>query len=281
MANETKEKISDSLQSSLQLKITIPLSEETKKLHVREFVKTKLSLPTLKKLSKLDTKYDPDALNKYAENVWHISKIDVKVSNSKEEMQLTLTPYTDSIQQEVQDLASFTETKSSSNNNSNNNSGSGSTINDNELKGDKFLKDIVKKAIGSKKDIKSQANACFEYFKKNHVYNYYYDFKRGGKNFKKTWNTRGLNCGDGAFAIGEMLHCLGLKPEMRLGFKRAPSGESGNHDWIVVEIDGKRYYCDQSGGEGSHNTRVFSTSSGNKSVWGGDGNGGRIVQTWK
>ena len=271
MANETKEKITDSLQSSLQLKVSIPLSEETKKLHCREFVKTKLSVPTLQKLAKLGAKYDPDALNDYAENVWYISKLDVKVSNSKEEMQLTLSPYSDSISREVQDLASFTEQKSSSNKNKNKTTSS-STINDNELKGDDFLKGIVKKAIGSKKDILSQAKACHEYFKKNHVYNYYYDFKRGGQNFKKTWNTRGLNCGDGAFAIGEMLHCIGLKPEMRLGH---------NHYWIVVDIDGKTYYCDQSGAEGAHNTRVLSASSGNNSVWGGQGNTGSVRKTWK
>ena len=266
MANETKEQISESLHESLQLKISIPLSEKTKKLHCRELVKTKLSLPTLKKLSKLGAKYDPDALNDYAENVWYISKLDVKVSNSTEEMELTLTPYADSISQEVQELAGFKETKSSSNSNNS------SSVNDKDLKGDDFLKGIVKKAIGSKKDILSQAKACHEYFKKHHTYAYYYDFQRGGQNFKKTWNTKGLNCGDGAFAIGEMLYCLGLKPEMRLGH---------SHYWIVVEIDGKTYYCDQSGQEGCHNTRVLSTSSGDRSVWGGQGNSGSIRKTWK
>jgi hypothetical protein len=55
-----------------------------------------------------------------------------------------------------------------------------------------------------------------------------------------------------------MFKCIGLHPMILNGH---------SHYWIQVEIDGKTYYCDQAGSEGSHNmctngkSRIMSTCS--------------------
>lgn len=257
----TEQEIQTAVKDILELKITIPLSNETKKLHTRQFIKTNITLPTLRKLASLNRAYDLDTLNTYKASTWNINKIDIKVNNNNNEMTLTLTPYSTDISSEVQALSGFTE----------NSTGKKKIDNDDtELQGSSYLKKVVSTAIKGKKDLLSQAKACHEYFKKKHKYQYYFDFQHG-KNFEKTWRDGSLNCGDGAICICHMFNCLGLSPEMRLGH---------GHYWVVVDIKGKTYYCDQSGLEGHSTTRVLSTSPGDKSVWGGQGNTGKVV-SWK
>ena len=104
------------------------------------------------------------------------------------------------------------------------------------------------------------AKACYKYYQDHHVYKrdstaVEEDYKRG---FKSLWNQTGQSCGPGAACLYYMFNAIGLDPKIMNGH---------NHYWIQVEIDGKTYYCDQAGGEGTHNmctngkSRIMSTCS--------------------
>lgn len=269
MVSENAQTLSDDVSSLMDLKITIPLSKATKYLHTNDFIKTEISLPTLRKMAKLDKSYNKNDLNNFTNNVWNISKIDIKVSNSKEDITLTLSPYAKSTSDEMKTLLGFKETKNKTSNTQ--------TNNNTEITGDAYLKDIVSKAIGSKKDIKSQALACYKYYQDHHVYELTStDVKaQYNRSFKSLWEQKSQSCGPGAATLAKMFKSIGLHGEILNGH---------NHYWVKVEINGKSYYCDQAGAEGTHNQdktggrRVMSTSKGDHTVWGGASGGSVRVE---
>lgn len=75
---------------------------------------------------------------------------------------------------------------------------------------------------------------------------------------------------DGAITLANLFYCIGLDPVMKLGH---------GHYWIEVKCEGKTWYCDQSGAEGSKNWRTIGTSGGNNNVWKGTGDGSTV--SWK
>lgn len=263
MVSENAQTLSDNVSSLIDLKITLPLSKATKYLHTNDFIKTEISLPRLKKMAKLDKSYNKNDLNSFTNNVWNVSKIDIKVSNSKEDITLTLSPYAKSSSSEMKTLLGFKETK--------NKNSSTQTNNNTEISGDAYLKDIVSKAIGSKKSIKEQAFACYYYYQKNHVYELVEtDVKaQYDRSFKSLWEQKRHSCGPGAATLAKMFKALGLHGEILNGHW---------HYWVRVEIEGTSYYCDQAGDVGAHNTRKISTSKGNGTVWHGASGGSVRVE---
>ena len=242
-----------------EVTITIPLSNVTKKLHARMFIQTKLSLPELQNMKKLGQIFKTNAYfynDKYVKNVWFIKKTKVTVTPTDKSMTLTLLPFNDSYESEASTLAGLTE---------NNTQESTATV---QIKGDSFLQDIVKKAIGTKTDIEDMAIACYKYYQNHHVYeltstDVVAQYNRG---FKSLWNQYKQSCGPGAATLYYMFKAIGLDPKIMNGHY---------HYWIQVEINGKTYYCDQAGAEGTHNVdktgsnRVMSTSTGDHTVYGG------------
>jgi hypothetical protein len=256
--------LTNGLTDLAEVTITIPLSKVTKKLHSRMFIKTQLSLPELQNMKQLGEIFKANAYfynNKYVKNVWFIKKTKITCSSKEESMTLTLTPFNDSYESEANTLSGLTEQKNKTQ--TTNSTGSSTPTSTTDVKlstKDPFLADIVKKAIGTKTDKLAMAKACYKYYQDHHVYKYDStsvedDYKRG---FKSLWNQRGQSCGPGAACLYYMFNAIGLDPKIMNGH---------NHYWIQVEIDGKTYYCDQAGSEGSHNmctngkSRIMSTCS--------------------
>lgn len=261
--------LTSGIEDIAEVTITIPLSNITKKLHTRMFIKTKLSLPELQNMKELGQIFKANAYyynDKYVKNVWFIKKIKINVSNSKEEMTLTLLPFNDSYESEANTLSGLTQQKNKTSSSTSTASSTSDVTLSKILSGDEqeYLEDIVKKAIGTKTDKEAQALAIYKYYQDNHVYQLYCCMT--SSSFKTLWNKRGHNCGDGARTLAYMFKCIGLEPHIMNGH---------HHFWIQVEINGKTYYCDQAGAEGTHNmctngkSRVMSTGTGHCVVYGG------------
>ena len=257
-----------------EVTLTVPLSKITKKIHPRMFIKTKLSLPQLQNMKQLGQIFKANAYyynSQYVKNVWFVKKTKISVTPTDASMTLTLSPFNDSYEAEANTLAGLTEQKNKTSTSNTANTTSEVKLNCN----DSYLQDIVKKAIGTKTDIEQMALACYKYYQDNHVYKLdstwvVDDYNRG---FKSLWEQYGQSCGPGAATLYYMFKCIGLSPKILNGH---------NHYWIAVDINGKTYYCDQAGSEGSHNmctngkSRVMSTSTDYCTVF-GEATGGDIV----
>ena len=271
--------LTEGLNDIAEVTITVPLSKVTKNIHARMFIETQLSLPELQNMKQLGQIFKANAYyynNQYVKNVWFIKKTKVSVSPTDKSMTLTLTPFNDSYKSEADTLAGLTEQKNKTSSSGTSNNTKNTISNVNICTKDKFLADIVKKAIGTKTDKLGMAMACYKYYQDKHIYKLNStwvidDYNRG---FKSLWNQYSHSCGPGAATLYYMFSCIGLDPKIMHGHE---------HYWIQVEIDGKTYYCDQAGSEGSHNMctngkrRVMSTSTGHCTVFGG-ATGGTIVK---
>ena len=262
-STEVISQLTDGITDIAEVTITIPLSEVTRNIHTRMFIQTKLSLPQLQNMKQLGQIFKANAYyynDKYVKNVWFVKKTRITNSPKEKSMTLTLLPFNDSSLQEAQTLKQATQKKNKTAN---------TKTTKTEISGDKFLKSIVKKAIGTKTSKEAQAKAIHKYYTRNHVYQYKEtdvreQYKRG---FKTLWNQNAHSCGPGAATLYYMLKSIGLDPQIVHGHK---------HFWIQVEINGTTYYCDQSGQSGKHCTRTMGTSTSSKTVWGG-ATGGSIV----
>ena len=272
---QLKSELTNGITDVAEVTLTIPLSDITKKIHPRMFIKTKLALPQLQNMKQLGKIFMANAYfynNQYVKNVWFVKKTKISVTPTDASMTLTLSPFNDSYEAEANTLAGLTEQK---------NKTKSSTTTDNTVSNvkvcdnDAYLKDIVQKAIGTKTDIEQMALACYKYYQDNHVYKLdstwvVDDYNRG---FKSLWEQYGQSCGPGAATLYYMFKCIGLSPKILNGH---------NHYWIAVDINGKTYYCDQAGSEGSHNmctngkSRIMSTSTDYCTVY-GEATGGDIV----
>ena len=265
---ELKQELTKGLTEVAEVTITIPLSNITKNIHTRMFIKTKLSLPELQNMKQLGQIFKANAYyydDAYVKNVWYVKKTKVEVSPTGKSMTLTLSPFNDSYEAEAQTLKSLTEQKNKTKTSSTNTASKTSEV---KLEGDSYLQDIVKKAIGTKTDPKEMAFAIYDYYNDNHVYSWDStavedDYARG---FKSLWEQHGQSCGPGAACLFYMFKCVGLHPMIMNGH---------NHYWIQMEVDGTTYYCDHAGAEGAKNSRRIGTSTGNDTVWQG-ANGGTI-----
>lgn len=263
---EAKTDIAESIRDVVSIEITIPLSSVTRKISVRQFIKTNLTLPTLVNMKELGKifKFTSGAYNSYyVQNKWYVQKTKISVKNGEETMTLTLSPFIDSIDSEKSLLAGMKQSKTKKT------KSKSSSTDSVKITGDAFLQDIVRKAIGSKTDKKAMAIACYKYYQDHHVYQLVSttvenDVARG---FKSLWNQYRQSCGPGAATLYYMFKAIGLHPKIWNGH---------GHYWVSVDIDGKTYYCDQAGDPGTHNLctngkrrNMTTCASCHCTVWGG------------
>ena len=250
-----------------EVTLTVPLSKITKKIHPRMFIKTKLSLPQLQNMKQLGQIFKANAYyynSQYVKNVWFVKKTKISVTPTDASMTLTLSPFNDSYEAEANTLAGLTEQKNKTKSSTNNTDNTVSNVK--VCDNDPYLKDIVQKAIGTKTDPVDMAYAIYDYYNNNHVYSYDStavedDYARG---FKSLWEQHGQSCGPGAATLFYMFKCVGLSPKIMNGHE---------HYWIMMDINGKTYYCDHAGAEGAQNTRRIGTSTGNDTVFEGANDG--------
>ena len=265
---QLKQELTKGIADIAEVTITIPLSKITKNIHTRMFIKTKFSTPELQNMGQLGQIFKANAYfynSQYVKNVWFVKKTKVSVTNTDESMTLTLSPFNDSYESEANTLKGLTEQKSKTKT-SNGDNGKNSITNVQVCSDDAFLKEIVQKAIGTKTDPVDMAYALYDYYNENHVYSWDStavedDYARG---FRSLWEQHGQSCGPGAACLFYMFKCVGLHPKIMNGHE---------HYWIMMDIDGKTYYCDHAGGEGAQNTRRIGTSTGNDTVWEGANDG--------
>lgn len=261
---QAREVMADSLISMLDFTITIPLTDLTKKIHTNSFIKLNQELfnaDSLWRIYRDMGKTSASRNTSFRKGYWYVQETEVNHKNNTMKLKLLALPSVPNYSKTDMDFngTGVTVAKTSSNNS-----------NKVKLRGDKYCQKIVKKAIGTANTKLSMAKKCDDYFKKNHVYTRYNDFHHG-KNFKKTWNAKAMNCGDGAVCLCNMFYTIGLDPKMLLSPDAA-------HYIVKVKIDGKWYYCDQSGAEGAHTNRRLSTNAKN-SVWNGYSTGSE--RSWK
>ena len=262
-----KQELTKGIADVAEVTLTVPLSKVTKNIHPRMFIKTKLSLPQLQNMKQLGQIFKANAYyydSEYVKNVWFVKKTKISVSPTDASMTITLSPFNDSYEAEANTLAGLTEQKNKTKSTTTNNTNTVSNVK--VCENDAFLKDIVQKAIGTKTDPVDMAYALYDYYNNNHVYSYDStsvedDYARG---FRSLWEQHGQSCGPGAACLYYMFKCVGLSPKIMNGH---------NHYWIMMEINGKTYYCDHAGAEGAQNSRRIGTSTGNDTVWEGANDG--------
>ena len=262
-----KQELTKGIADVAEVTLTVPLSKVTKKIHPRMFIKTKLSLPQLQNMKQLGQIFKANAYyydSEYVKNVWFVKKTKISVSPTDASMTITLSPFNDSYEAEANTLAGLTEQKNKTKSTTTNNTNTVSNVK--VCENDAFLKDIVQKAIGTKTDPVDMAYALYDYYNNNHVYSYDStsvedDYARG---FRSLWEQHGQSCGPGAACLYYMFKCVGLSPKIMNGH---------NHYWIMMEINGKTYYCDHAGAPGAQNSRRIGTSTGNDTVWEGANDG--------
>lgn len=276
------EEIINSVRDLYSLKLKIPLGNPNLKLiHTNQFLFTELptdvfTLANMEIISNaLNSKYT--RFSGYKLNRWYIEAVTITNDNSNFNMELDLNPFASNFTKYTEDMRNIEKayTDSFNNNQTSNNTQkkivksttTGITLHDVKglSKSDKaYVKTIVSKAlqkVNNPQNKVQQAKAIHEYYKANHVYAKYYDHpKYDSKGFEGCWKANQHNCGDGAWILRDMFLCLGFNCNTKLGHK---------HYWCEVYIDGKTYYCDQSGGVGQHNWRSFSAKYNNNSVWQG------------
>jgi hypothetical protein len=280
---DAQDKMAESLINLVDFKITLPLTKKTKNIRTNSFI-------YLQGFDFLDSyRYIYEMMGSpraarhipYRRGFWYVKAVKITYNKTQQTMELTLTP-----------LATVYNSKISENNETSTATTTRQTTSTtpqrtrreavklHKVKGckdQKFLEDIVKKAIGTKTDIEKQAIACYKYYQSNHVYHEYNtsvvdQYNRG---FKALWNQKSHSCGPGAATLSYMFKCLGLKPQIILG-------HNNTHYWVRVKINGKTYYCDQAGAEGTNNLctngkrRKMSTRTGHCVVYGG-ATGGHVV----
>ena len=273
--NIAREEMANSLINMLDFTITIPLTEDTKNIHTNSFIRLNQDLVTADNLFDIYSAMGKTTASRnvnFRKNYWYVEETEVSYKNKTMKLKLLALPsvpkYDKNDMNNNSSSTNKTVNKTSTNNKSNNNSFTGNV----KLRGDKYCQEIVKKAIGTANNQLTMAKKCDDYFKKNHVYTKYYNFNYG-KNFKKTWNHNALNCGDGAVCLCNMFYTIGLEPKMLLS-------PDTKHYFVKVKIDGKWYYCDQSGSEKAHTNRRLSTSHAHSvSVWNGYSTGSE--KSWK
>ena len=109
---------------------------------------------------------------------------------------------------------------------------------------------LVREVVGNENDVLKRCKKMHEYWRWKKVWTYYTNMRYTGgsvANLEKQWSRRGFNCGDGANYLSAFYACCGAKTGIYLTYDSA-------HYIVKVEINGKTYWCDHSGGEGAHNT---------------------------
>ena len=265
---EALEKLTEHNRDFLKLDITLPLGNKAlKNVHTNQYLFTELSenfsLANWTILAKaLNAK--SNRYSGYVENRWYIESntITVDLESNKAEMKLGVNAFPSSYEnylkanKEYQDA--FKEEGSNNNNNGNGNQNTTNavTTGDNPTVKDgwwgKWVTEMVRKNVGTETDVLKKCKIMCDVFKKHAIYEGYNNMQKTGgsvNNLEPVWNAnKHLNCGDGANFLSAFMSCCGATTSILLTYDYA-------HYIVRVRIDGKDYWCDQAGLEGSHDTR--------------------------
>ena len=260
--SEAREAMADSLLNILDFSITIPLTSVTSRIHTNSFIKLNQELFKADELFEIYTQMKKTTASRYTQfrkGYWYVAETEVSYKDQTMKLKLLALPSVPNYDKD--DM------------NADNNSDKSKTVNKDDTansdfqlkdvpclgKSDNvFLKDIVKKAIGTASTDLARAKNIYNYYNERHVYQGYSCMKHS--TFKAGWNDGSLNCGDGARVLSMMFKCIGLDPQI---------GNGHNHFWVRVKIDGKYYYCDQAGSPGARNSRTLGSAGSNANVWKG------------
>ena len=273
--NQAREEMANSLINMLDFTITIPLTEHTKLIHTNSFIKLNQELVnanSLYDMYKAMGKTIASRNTDFRKGYWYVAETEVSYKYNTMKLKLLALPSVPKY--DKNDMSADKSSTSTGKTVGKATNTSSSNFKLKKIKGlssseQSFLEDIVKKAIGTANTDLTRAKNCYKYYQDNHVYtctstDVIAQYNRG---FKSLWKQYRQSCGPGAATLYYMFKCIGLSPKIMNGH---------NHYWIQVDIDGKTYYCDQAGSEGSHNMctngkrRIMSTSkTSHCTVWKG------------
>ena len=290
LRNEATKKVVDSVRDLYTAKITLPLGNPNLKLvHTNQFLFTELptnvfELTNLKVIAKaLNSTYS--RYSGYTINRWYIENSTITNDGKTAKMELDVNPFASNIIKYQDDLKNFENSyndavnakKQAEESKNKNKKKIKSVKTEPELKNVKgfskkdqaYIKKVVTAAFKARNYPKSeltQVFAIYDYYRDHHVYSRYECMKYMKKyGFEGCWKIKKHNCGDGAATMQAMFRCAGITADIFNGHY---------HFLIRLTINGKYWYCDQSGAGGSHNKRELSTN-GAKSVWGGVAGGSK------
>lgn len=269
LQSEALKKIYEHNRDYLSLTLTIPLGHEAlKEVHTNQWLFTNLPpefdlanwTVIAQALNSSVNRYE-----KYIKNKWYIEGVDINVdAGGKAEMKLTLNAFASSVSSYTEmaremkkaynDATSSTNSTSTTSNNSSKNTSKAVNNGNSTIKngwwGDWVTK-TVSSVVGSETDVLKRCKKIHEYFRwktKWTRYNNMVYTKGDVKKLEKQWYRHKFNCGDGANYLSAFYSCCGAKTGIYLSYDYA-------HYVVKVEINGKTYWCDHSGGEGMYNTR--------------------------
>lgn len=279
---EATKEIVKSIRDLISLKITLPLGNPNLKLvHTNQFLFTELPNDVFE-LANMET--ISTAMNSiysrfggYQVNRWYIEGVTITNNGGNATMDLDLNPYATDLEKYKENLQGLdqayvdaskqgvTTSATKTTNEVASTSIKFSKVSGQSASDQAYIESVVTTALknaGNPKDDLKRAKAIHEHYKKNHVYKRYCCMSSGG--FKSLWNEKSQNCGTGARTLCLMFKSIGLDCTIFNGH---------NHFWVRLTINGKYYYCDQSGSSGSSTTRVLGAGGGNGNVWKGTSGG--------
>ena len=246
--DEARDMMAESLIDLIDFKVTVPLSEKTKNIHTNTFIYFE-PLPYMEDMENLYSAMGKTKSTRYVayrKGYWYVKGVRITYADSKQEMELTLSPFPSVFNAQKLDSKTTTSTANATQNSNSNNKSSSKKKKSIEApswlsKSDReWAEKTVKKAIGTKKKELQKAKAIYNYFKNRYGYEGYRDLKyttpKGNreKGFKKG---RG-NCADGANILCTLMRTAGINARI----KHAP-----NHYIVKLKIDGKVYWVDNHG----------------------------------
>ena len=259
--NKALEKIVEHNRDFLKLDITLPLGNPAlKHVHTNQWLFTELP----KQFDLANWGIIADALNSnvnryegYVKNRWYVESVDINVDMSgKAEMKIGLNAFASTYKKYTDDYRSLekayneaTTKKTSGTKKTTNAVGKNTTVKDGWW--GKWVTELVKKTVGNETDTLKKCKKMHELFRWHVYYSKYNDMpKTGGSvnNLERVWNNDPyLNCGDGANFLSAFYAACGADTGIYLTYDSA-------HYIVRCTVNGHDYWCDQSGGEGAHNT---------------------------
>ena len=269
--DEARDLMAKSLIDLINFKVTVPLTSKTKNIHTNSFI----YFEPLPSMEKMDNIYTAMGRNKstrwvaYRKGYWYVKAVKVTYNDSKQEMELTLSPFPTVF--DAQDLSaknsSATNVKTVSKTNKQNTDNTQIKLKAPSWlpKSDrKWAEETVQKAIGTKKKPLQIAKAIYNYFKDHYGYSGYWDLKYTSPkgNRERAFKIGSGNCADGA----NILETLFLTAGLNARIKHPP-----NHYIVKLKIEGKTYWCDNVStkhwNKVWHNTTSGSEDNITKGAW--------------
>lgn len=281
---EAVKKIVESVRNLETLKITLPLGNPSLRyVHTNQFLFTELpedffKLANMAEIAKaINNSYS--RYSGYQLNRWYVENLTITNDKTNFNMELEVNPFASTLNKYRDDKLSFekayTDAQPKKTDKSVKSTSTGLKLKDVKgfsKKDNEYIKKVVQKALKKRNNPTNPlpiAYAIFEYYRDNHVYKKYdcmLKMKAGG--FEKTWKANDHNCGDGASTLVAMFRCAGLTADIM---------HKPGHFYVRLKINGTKYYCDQSGNSGKHNTRNIGKKGDTNNVWKGISSSASVV----